>query len=248
MDKKSFVMYMSWMPMLKAMPTEQLGELMKAVACYQTGEDVEIDDPVIAAIWEMMKATFEEDAVKYEEMVQRNSERGKLGGRPKKPRAFSEKPKKAAGFSEKPEKTKKADNESESDNESDLEDIKPYSPAEPDDVDPVDQIVEHLNDQIGSSYKTTTPKTRQLIRSRMKEGFSAPDFFVVIDKMVKEWKGTDQEKYLRPETLFGTKFEGYLNRKTRASPQNHYEEVHEYDNLDALEAALIRQTAEGRAG
>lgn len=37
------------------------------------------------------------------------------------------------------------------------------------------------------------------------------DFKKVIDWKVSEWTGTDMEKYLRPETLFGTKFEGYLN-------------------------------------
>ena len=27
------------------------------------------------------------------------------------------------------------------------------------------------------------------------------------------WQGTEWEKFLRPETLFGTKFEGYLNAR-----------------------------------
>ena len=37
------------------------------------------------------------------------------------------------------------------------------------------------------------------------------DFKAVIDYKVSEWKGTKMEDYLRPETLFGTKFESYLN-------------------------------------
>ena len=40
-----------------------------------------------------------------------------------------------------------------------------------------------------------------------------------IDKKVSEWQNGDMAKYLRPETLFGTKFDGYLNqpiaKKTR---------------------------------
>ena len=40
-------------------------------------------------------------------------------------------------------------------------------------------------------------------------------FINVIDNMVKEWKGDNKmDRYLRPETLFGTKFESYLNQAT----------------------------------
>lgn len=35
----------------------------------------------------------------------------------------------------------------------------------------------------------------------------------MIDKKTAEWKGGDMDQYLRPETLFGTKFESYLNQK-----------------------------------
>ena len=51
-----------------------------------------------------------------------------------------------------------------------------------------------------------------LIVARMKEGFSVADFKKVIDKKVYAWKGTDQQEYLRPLTLFSLKhFENYLN-------------------------------------
>jgi hypothetical protein len=35
----------------------------------------------------------------------------------------------------------------------------------------------------------------------------------VIDNKVSEWKNTEMAKFIRPETLFGTKFESYLNQK-----------------------------------
>ncbi|MGP4182918.1 conserved phage C-terminal domain-containing protein, partial [Streptococcus agalactiae] len=44
---------------------------------------------------------------------------------------------------------------------------------------------------------------------------TAHDFKHVIDTTVKDWSGTKYEKYLRPETLFGSKFEGYLNQAPR---------------------------------
>lgn len=45
------------------------------------------------------------------------------------------------------------------------------------------------------------------------------DFQTVIDKMCGKWKGdAKMEDYLRPSTLFGPKFEGYLNASA-AVPQ-----------------------------
>lgn len=75
-------------------------------------------------------------------------------------------------------------------------------------------IVSYLNEKAGTGYKATTAKTKSAINARLAEGFSVDDFKTVIDKKCAEWRGTDMEKYLRPETLFGTKFEGYLNAKT----------------------------------
>lgn len=78
----------------------------------------------------------------------------------------------------------------------------------------ISQIIAYLNESAGTHYKPSTPKTRSLISARIREGFGLDDFKAVIAKKCAEWRGTDMEKYLRPETLFGTKFEGYLNQST----------------------------------
>lgn len=83
-----------------------------------------------------------------------------------------------------------------------------YSRAIPD-------IVSYLNEKVGANYKPTTAKTKTLIKARIDEGFSVDDFKRVIDKKTSEWRDTDMAKYLRPETLFGTKFESYLNQKEK---------------------------------
>ena len=87
------------------------------------------------------------------------------------------------------------------------------SPTEHPEQADVTEIVEYLNQAAGTSYKPNTPKTVRSIKARMKEGFTKDDFKTVIDKKVSEWAKTDMQKYLRPETLFGTKFEGYLNQQ-----------------------------------
>ena len=85
--------------------------------------------------------------------------------------------------------------------------------AEQDNI-PYKDIILYLNYKINANYKDTTRKTRDLIKARFNEGFTAEDFKIVIDKKSREWlKDKKMSKFLRPETLFGTKFENYLNQK-----------------------------------
>lgn len=74
-------------------------------------------------------------------------------------------------------------------------------------------VVDYLNKKCNTNYKHTTAKTKAFIKARLNEHFNTEDFYKVIDIKSKEWLGTNMEKYLRPETLFGTKFESYLNQK-----------------------------------
>ena len=83
-------------------------------------------------------------------------------------------------------------------------------------------IIAYLNEKAGTRYKHTTGKTRDCIRARIKEGFTMDDFKVVIDKKCADWLGDEKmERYLRPETLFSPKFEGYLNEKPRKAGNNY---------------------------
>lgn len=79
---------------------------------------------------------------------------------------------------------------------------------------PYGEIIEHLNKMTGKNFKASSEKTKKLIHARLKEGFTLKDFKTVIDIKCAEWLHDEKmETYLRPETLFGTKFEGYLNQK-----------------------------------
>ena len=95
----------------------------------------------------------------------------------------------------------------------DKDSIDIYSPAKAEQCSiPYKEICEHLNLRTNSNYRHTTKKTRDLIKARFNEGYTLEDFKIVIDKKCVEWMNTDMQKYLRPETLFGTKFESYLNQ------------------------------------
>lgn len=76
------------------------------------------------------------------------------------------------------------------------------------------EIISYLNEKAGTRYKASTEKTKKLIHARLTEGFTLDDFKAVIDKKCAAWLNDEKmNKFLRPETLFGTKFEGYLNEK-----------------------------------
>ncbi|HEM3538615.1 TPA: phage protein [Streptococcus suis] len=92
-------------------------------------------------------------------------------------------------------------------------------PNELEDDIPYKEIISHLNEKANRNYKANGSKTRTNIKARWNEGFRLDDFLHVIDTMVKDWSGTKYEKYLRPETLFGPKFEGYLNQSPRINPE-----------------------------
>ena len=81
---------------------------------------------------------------------------------------------------------------------------------------PFKEIIEHLNQKSGKNYRYSSKATQKHIKARIKEGFTLEDFKRVIDWKVSKWIGTDMEQYLRPETLFGTKFESYLNEAPAA--------------------------------
>lgn len=95
-------------------------------------------------------------------------------------------------------------------------------------VYPYESIIGYLNQSAGKHYKATTRKTRELIKSRFKDGFDEQAFQTVINNKVTEWKGTEMEKFLRPETLFGNKFEGYLNQEIKNTGQDQLERM-KYD-------------------
>lgn len=80
-------------------------------------------------------------------------------------------------------------------------------------------IVEYLNEKTGKSFKANTSATQKHIKARLAEGFTLEDFKKVIDNQCAKWKGSDWEQYLRPSTLFGTKFENYLNSGVKTNGQ-----------------------------
>lgn len=76
----------------------------------------------------------------------------------------------------------------------------------------VKAVVSYLNEKTNRDFKSTTNSTKSSINARIKEGFKLEDFKRVIDIKTQQWLNDKKMAgYLRPQTLFGTKFESYLN-------------------------------------
>lgn len=119
-EKQSFIMYQSWSTMIRELPNEQAGDLIKAICRYQDDPEALPEDPVMIAVFLMIRAKLDEDAEKYAAICEMNRMNGAKGGRPrntdrpeKKPKGFK---KKANAFRKNPEKP-----ESDSDTDSDTE-------------------------------------------------------------------------------------------------------------------------------
>ena len=79
--------------------------------------------------------------------------------------------------------------------------------------DIVEKVIDYLNHSVGKHYKPGSKNCQKYITARLNEGYKLEDFQRVIDIKCKEWLNSEKmTTYLRPETLFGTKFESYLQQ------------------------------------
>ena len=81
-------------------------------------------------------------------------------------------------------------------------------------------VITHLNLVTNKQYRSDTDKTIKLIGARLQDGYNIDQMKYVIDVKASQWMNTDMEKYIRPETLFGNKFENYLNDKINNNTSN----------------------------
>ena len=79
---------------------------------------------------------------------------------------------------------------------------------------PYKEIVDYLNQKVGTSFKSAARANQSIIKARFKEGYTLDDFKKVIDNKADTWlNDNEMSKYLRPATLFGNKFDSYLNER-----------------------------------
>lgn len=227
MIRDSFVFYKSFADAISEMPQEYQLRAYEVIISYAlTGDLPDESEPwAVRAIFQVCKANIDANNKRYVD--------GHKGGRPKKPVVSDEK---TSGFENENQwlqNSKPNDNDNDNvnandtandtDNDTDTaNNIKTLSdsvrPSQQSAADKINYqyIIDNLNGKTGKHYRVTD-KTRSLIRARIRDGFTESDFLKVIDNKVRSWANDPKmSQYLRPETLFGTKFEGYLNETHQA--------------------------------
>ena len=195
-----FPLYEELRRVTAGLTNDQFGKAVRhALSRYYDGEEQEETDGVICLAAAMML----DQAARYDSFREQQRENGlkpKNGGQPREAKRSQGKP-----------------------NTADNTDVEPGIPPIPIPV-PIPnntcaKAVQLLNDLSGSSFQATTKSTQKLIAAREKDGYTLEDIEMVIRHQCGLWgKDANMNKYLRPETLFGNKFEGYLSDARRNSP------------------------------
>jgi len=86
------------------------------------------------------------------------------------------------------------------------------------------EIFDYFNEKANkkSNYKTRTNYSKAI--RRLKEGYTVEDFKGVIDNKIIQWSNTKFEVYIRPITLFGEKFDIYLQETVKTKDVNNSNE------------------------
>lgn len=109
---------------------------------------------------------------------------------------------------------------------------------------PYDRVIKYLNAKAGTNYRATNKATQRLIKARFNEGMTTKDFKKVIDNKCDDWlKDPKMVEYLRPATLFGSKFESYLNQKPKRLDQS-ATDWHEYSTRADTDTNVSSDNAE----
>ena len=223
MTRDSALIYRSQAEAMRNLPPDQFKNAMVAVLDYSLdGIEPDESDPVTYALWMMAKPLIDKRNRNYENGSKHNPTASELQPNPNPTVTQPEpncnptrtEPEPNPDLKEKGERRKEK-------GEIDLTvgckqpmcGKAPRNEAEY----PYKAICERLNTLSGTAFKDKSKDTRKHIKARFEEGFTLEDFYTVIDKKVAEWRGTDMEKYLRPSTLFGSKFESYLNQCDKPS-------------------------------
>lgn len=225
--KDNFLLKKSHQEIFNELSKEEAGELIKGIFQYvNTGESGL--NGVLNAVFIPIKNFIDENEKKYQVICERNKQNGLNGGRPKREEK-EENPKNPVGYSGLENETQKTQMVILGQNphisyinniDNNLEEIG-YGEEKPllvtDEagslVEITKKVIEHLNTTTDAKFRSSSKATQSKIKARLNEGYTLNDFIVVIDKKYNEWKNTEFEKYLCPETLFGTKFEKYLNQR-----------------------------------
>jgi uncharacterized phage protein (TIGR02220 family) len=190
-DKHSFILYSDIIHTVSKLTDVDAGQLFKHLLAYVNDMDPEAKSTIVEIAFEPIKQSLKRDLIKYERIR---------------------------------EKRRNAGIESAKKRQQMLTHVKSVEqmPTNSTVIDSVIviNIINYLNQKTGKKFKSNSEKTLRFISARLNDGYSLDDFKKVIDIKCSKWLNDSKMiEYLRPETLFGTKFESYLNESPSINPE-----------------------------
>lgn len=238
--KDSFTVYRSTYDALVSLPPDIAQNIMRLIGGYAM-DDVEPDqtDPIAFAFFCQIKPLLDKS--------KKRTEAGKAGGEARQIEANSKQTEANSKQTEANGSKQQANSSINKKEEIRKEKIKDLNTLSSSSADyEYEAVIDYLNAKAGTAFRDKSRDTRSHIKARFDDGFTLEDFKTVIDKKVAEWGGTDMAKYLRPATLFGTKFEAYLNQ-TSGRPKNSFNNFsqRDYDYAELERQLIAAQRATG---
>ena len=224
-ENKSIMLYLDTFSQWKMLSDSQAGILIKALLAYAAdGEQPETNDGMVLMAFSFIRQQIDRDAEKYEKRCDKNRQIA-LEREARK--------RNSTNVHERAEDSTKS-TDTNTDTNTDTDTKKKSADKPQTHANEINEVVQHLNAKAGTNYRPSSASTQRHLNARFAEGFTVADCKSVIDKKCAEWKGTEFEKFLRPETLFGSKFESYLNAQahSRGRPQ---QPAHSSINMEDVE-------------
>lgn len=241
-DRSSFILYLKNRKQWGLLSNEQKGILLEAIFDYvETGAQIDTDNGLLLMAFSFITGQIDIDAEKYDDACKKRAEAARK--RWEKQAGNANDANACFASHEMQTDANDAYNDNECDNDYDndcdndckKENNKEKSADKPQKhANEISEVVQHLNAKAGTNYRPSSTSTQRHLNARFAEGYTVADCKSVIDKKCAEWKGTEFEKFLRPETLFGSKFESYLNAQahSRGRPQ---QPAHSSINMEDVE-------------
>ncbi len=187
------------------------GKLFHTICRYALGENIDDMDDKIKVAFNFFKVRLDKNRKNWEETRIERKKAGRLGGLANQANAkFAKQNKQSVANVAVSDNVNVSDSVCVNDIKNSVNNIK--NKASPSDA--VITILEDLNKRTKSKkgFSPLAQSNQNLIKARMSEGFTVENFITVNEKKVKQWlHDPEMSKYLRPATLYGNKFDGYLN-------------------------------------
>ena len=196
---------------------QQVGRVVMALLAYaQDGEEPDFGEEIeVKLLFRTLKKQVDRDFAKYDEICRKRSEAGKKGGAPIGNTNASKSPIQAnaiktSQYEDEDENEDKNDDEDKNENKKDSASTEDERESSLKYLMQSSDIIFYLNQQAHTPLYLSDKSARDLITRRLKEGYTVDDLKRVIRRQCQEWLDTSNEENLRPDVLFGERFESYL--------------------------------------